>query len=241
MKNIKDAINNIAENTEKFFKDLERGHKCNVPTEASAILYEANLDRILSLTRCLNRWVTTTSLSDGDLVLAYANLGSIVESWLMLFYAIYNLDYKDEILYKNKKEYIKGSRNRGVKILMKVSCKFSKNSTYCRDYVISKIKNPDELTFELLKKFAYNNLFEKGQYNMREFKFMDSFDIKMQNQEIKKIRKWIGDVQTKRNSIHSFMERDVGNSNEFYESIVTLELFVDSILNRMPQFEDYVY
>lgn len=62
------------------------------------------LDRLTELTDALEIWINKgLRMTTGELLLAYVNLGSIVESWLRHFYTAYNNDYKSNpIKSKNK-------------------------------------------------------------------------------------------------------------------------------------------
>jgi len=54
----------------------------------------ARLDWLDDLTECLDIWVNKAYfLTDGELLLAWANLGALVEGWLKLFYCVYYEDY----------------------------------------------------------------------------------------------------------------------------------------------------
>lgn len=56
------------------------------------------------LTDTLEIWITKgVTMTDGELILACTNLGSVVESWLKFFYCVYYDDYcKKPIAYKDK-------------------------------------------------------------------------------------------------------------------------------------------
>jgi len=76
------------------------------PEEAAILMSKSRLDRQASLSKCLRIWDSTIHLSNGDgvLILAWANLGSLIEGTLKLFLAAYYDDYKNDIeAYKNKK------------------------------------------------------------------------------------------------------------------------------------------
>ncbi len=65
------------------------------PENAAALLSRSRLDRLSSLSRCLAIWSTPVSgpESDGRLILAWANLGSLVEGTLKLVLAVFYGDY----------------------------------------------------------------------------------------------------------------------------------------------------
>lgn len=65
------------------------------PQDAAELLSRSRLDRQVSLSESLARWTTGPHpLSDGDLILAWANLGCLVEGTLKLFLAVYYQDYQ---------------------------------------------------------------------------------------------------------------------------------------------------
>ncbi|MBN8930600.1 MAG: hypothetical protein J0G97_01335, partial [Rhizobium pusense] len=67
------------------------------PDDGAALLASARLDWTPSLARSLSRWAEPVKLPDGDLILAWANLGSILESSLRLFLGVYITDYRNSI------------------------------------------------------------------------------------------------------------------------------------------------
>lgn len=73
-----------------FWKDSEGWS----PPSAASKLSAARLDWLEELTECLQIWhEKSLSLTNGELLLAWANLGALVEGWLKLFYCIYYEDY----------------------------------------------------------------------------------------------------------------------------------------------------
>lgn len=63
------------------------------PEEAAELLSRSRLDRQVSLSESLMRWTTGEQLSDGDLILAWTNLGALLEGTLKLFLGVYYRDY----------------------------------------------------------------------------------------------------------------------------------------------------
>jgi len=61
------------------------------PIEAAGLLNRSMLEWQASLASSLCRWVPASS--DGDLILAWANLGALVEGQLKLFLSVYYKDY----------------------------------------------------------------------------------------------------------------------------------------------------
>lgn len=88
-------------NTMLLWKDVY-----GIASNASAKkLYKAMLEWQTELTNTLEIWINKgLTMSEGELILARANLGAVVESWLKLFYCIYYDDYcKNPIkTHKNK-------------------------------------------------------------------------------------------------------------------------------------------
>jgi hypothetical protein len=76
------------------------------PDGAAALMSKSRLDRQVSLSKCLRIWIDdkTQNIGDGALILAWANLGSLIEGTLKLFLAVYYEDYQKDIeAFKNKK------------------------------------------------------------------------------------------------------------------------------------------
>lgn len=61
------------------------------PVEAAGLLSRSKLEWQASLSSSLRRWVSASS--DGDLILAWVNLGALVEGQLKLFLSVYYNDY----------------------------------------------------------------------------------------------------------------------------------------------------
>ncbi|MEK0289282.1 hypothetical protein P5F77_01975 [Caldifermentibacillus hisashii] len=74
------------------------------PDSAADKLLVARLDWMKDLTNCLDIWNDKSIfLTDGELLLAWANLGALVEGWLKLFYCVYYEDYlRNPKLHKGK-------------------------------------------------------------------------------------------------------------------------------------------
>lgn len=74
------------------------------PTEAAIKLDHAMLNWMSELTNTLGIWIDKgLTMTEGELILARANLGSVVESWLKFFYCVHYNDYcMNPITRKNK-------------------------------------------------------------------------------------------------------------------------------------------
>ena len=73
------------------------------PIEAGNLLNRSRLDWQVSLSESLKHWTDSKNLSDGDLILAWANLGSLVEGTMKLFLSVFYDDYKKDIQAIKKK------------------------------------------------------------------------------------------------------------------------------------------
>lgn len=69
------------------------------PLEAAHLLNNARLDWQVSLSLCLQLWSTPSSTEDsaGRLILAWANLGSLVEGSMKLFLSVWYNSYKTDV------------------------------------------------------------------------------------------------------------------------------------------------
>ena len=78
------------------------------PISAAIKLDKAMFSWMKSLTYTLRMWLQQATLGDldmseGELILAYANLGALVESWLKFFLSVYYLDYRQNPCIKRGK------------------------------------------------------------------------------------------------------------------------------------------
>ncbi len=141
------------------------------PLSSATLLFKSRLDWQVSLSESLIHWIHGKNISNGDLILAWANLGALVEGSLKLFLSIFYEDYRNDINCIKKKD---------------------------------KIINPDVLKFEQIRQFL------KKSNLLNEHAF------------------FIEKVQSRRNAIHAYQEKDIGNYNEF---IGGLESYLDLILD----------
>ncbi len=75
------------------------------PSEAATLMSKSRLDRQVSLSKCLNIWISdeTHKHEDGALILAWANLGSLIEGTLKLYLAAYYEDYQQDNIFTDRK------------------------------------------------------------------------------------------------------------------------------------------
>lgn len=65
------------------------------PDEAADLMSKSRLDWQVELSETLNLWVLD-KMNSGQLILAWANLGALIEGTLKLFLAVYYLDYQED-------------------------------------------------------------------------------------------------------------------------------------------------
>lgn len=70
------------------------------PESAAELMSKSRLDWQVSLSRSLRHWIVDPpdSLEEGDLILAWANLGSLIEGSIKLFLAVFYEDYKNDLV-----------------------------------------------------------------------------------------------------------------------------------------------
>jgi len=101
---IVDRIATLADGLARFWNNAGGW----APADAAQMLSSARLDRIASLAHSLRRWVQEDTLSVGDLILAWANLGALMEGALKLFLCVYLADYRaDETTRETRAWHIK--------------------------------------------------------------------------------------------------------------------------------------
>ena len=161
------------------------------PIEAAGLLSQSRLDWQVSLSSSLRLWLgdPLDSLSDGDLILAWTNLGSLIEGTLKLFLSVYYQDFHKDLdnlkaagAYDNKKQ--------GP-------------------------KSPDGLTLEPLKKY----------FKTRKLIGVDGDSL-------------VQLVQERRNAIHAFKDRPIGNGTEFWGAVRGYLSLLRDLNSRMPYPDD---
>lgn len=101
---IDEVINRIVtlnDGLRQFWSDVEGW----ASIEAAQLLSKSRLDLQVSLSICLKIWVTESfqDNKNGSLILAWANLGSLVEGTMKLFLSVFYTGYKSDVeAIKNK-------------------------------------------------------------------------------------------------------------------------------------------
>lgn len=76
------------------------------PVESAELMSKSRLDWQVELSETLDIW-SSDELKNGQLILAWANLGALIEGTLKLFLAVYYIDYKgDAESFKSKGKLI---------------------------------------------------------------------------------------------------------------------------------------
>jgi hypothetical protein len=141
------------------------------PEGTATILSRSKLDWQVSLSEALYVWVKKEeSITSGELILAWANLGSLVEGTIKTLLSVYLADYlSDEAALKKSGAFP------------------SKRSS---------AQNPDILTLDVLRKFCI----EQQLLNVTDLELVEL-------------------VQQRRNAIHAFKERPIGDWVELENSV----------------------
>lgn len=156
------------------------------PTDAADLLAKSRLDRTVSLSHCLRLWFLDSSEEDaeGRLILAWANLGALVEGTMKWILSVFENDYSnDPVTHKGK--------------------------------AIS----PDRLRLEDLRQFFKKKTPLWG----RDGNGWDE---------------WIIYIQKRRNAIHAYRDRDIGDFNEFFGAVRRYMSLIEK-LDRAPWPQDY--
>lgn len=149
------------------------------PIEAANLLNRSRLDWQVSLSSTLKIWTSKSSkdIDDGHLILAWANLGCLVEGTMKLFLSAYYATYKADVVSIEKK---------------------------------LKPNSPDGLQLEPLRIYFRDNIWD------------ETFD------------KWVQKIQSRRNAIHAFKNRDIGTFGEFLLSVREYLMMLRYINYRLP-------
>lgn len=157
------------------------------PIETAGLLSKARLDWQVSLSISLHLWLREPPkvLSDGELILAWTNLGALIEGTLKLFLSIYYKDFRADM--ENLKAA--GALNRKTQ----------------------SVTSPDGLTLEPLRKYV----------KARGLVGPSGDDL-------------IKLAQERRNAIHAFQDRPIGDRAEFWHAVSDYLDMLSDIDNRLP-------
>lgn len=157
------------------------------PVVAAGLLGKSRLDWQVSLSGSLRLWVRdpADALTPAELILAWANLGSLIEGTIKLFLSVYYETFKADIdnlkkviIYHNKKQ---------------------------------EPLSPDGLTLEPLRRYCA----------LREILNEDDLAL-------------VQLVQQRRNAIHAFKDRPIGDDAEFQQSVRGYLQMLRNVIARLP-------
>jgi hypothetical protein len=160
------------------------------PIGAAGLLSKSRLDWQVSLSEALQIWTRKkTPLTPGELILAWTNLGSLVEGTLKMFLSVWYKDYAADVddlksvnVYNHKKD---------------------------------QIHEPDGLTIEPLKRyFKHKKLLSQASLDLVEL------------------------VQQRRNAVHAFKDRKIGDTAEFRGAVRSYLDMVREVNLRLPYPDD---
>ncbi|HTU27696.1 MAG TPA: hypothetical protein VMF30_19955 [Pirellulales bacterium] len=140
------------------------------PIDAAQLLSAARLDWQVELSRMLGTWLQPpdAETANAGLILAWANLGALVEGTMKWFLSVYYNDYERDV---------EALRDR-----------------------LGDIRAPDSLSLEPLREFYKRSIWD------RDSNHWDA---------------WVLHIQQRRNAIHAFRDRDLGDHDEFVGDVST--------------------
>lgn len=229
-------LNKIQEKTGRILKSWER-HSGWAPTSVSQIFFETNLKWTSELTNCLTIWYedfcniklvdfavnqtrgSTNNLNvDGKLILAYVNLGSIVENWLKFFLTIYYQDFTKSASSKFT-SYIASDINR-MSQESKKALKHSLEPYYEFKYNAFINKKTEDFKLHSPLKISFKNLID----------FLEEDNIFNTT-----LIQWLNKIRIKRNIIHSYKDnKGLGDIEDFINDIEVLYILITEIEIRLP-------
>lgn len=169
------------------------------PVAAAGLLSKSRLDWQVSLCATLRLWLRKPSmtLANGELILAWANLGALIEGEIKLLLSVFYENYKADV------QALKAS---GVQALRASGVWHVKKDTTIE---------PDSLTLNVLHRFVVRN------------SLLGLPDLML-----------ISVVQQRRNAIHAFKDRPIGDSKEFELAVRHYLLLKRNVGSRLPYPDD---
>ncbi|WP_051117867.1 hypothetical protein [Vibrio campbellii] len=177
-------IKNIISGNEQLASFWGNSHGW-APDSAADLMSKSRLDWQVSLSKTLHKWTFNEVTYDGELILAWANLGALVEGSLKLLLSVYYEDYSGDL------DNVKNRKGKQV--------------------------DPDALAIEKLKQFFK----KKELLNEEWFLYIDL-------------------VQQRRNAIHAYKDRPIGDHDEFREAVGQYLQLLRTI-NQMLPYPDDMY
>lgn len=159
------------------------------PAHVAGLLGKSRLDWQVSLSGTLRLWVKDTDLTAGELILAWANVGSLLEGSVKLLLSVYYETFEADV--ENLKKANAFNHKKGT------------------------AHSPDGLTLEPLRKYCAAKEIFKSEHLL----LMDT-------------------VQQRRNAIHAFKDRPIGDMEELMESVRGYLGLLREVVRRLPYPDD---
>ena len=161
------------------------------PVEAAELLGKSRLDWQVSLSGSLHLWVRDhpEGLTPAELILAWANLGSLIEGTIKLFLSVYYETFKADV--DNLKKANAYNKRKQEPL------------------------SPDGLSLEPLRQYC------------SEREILDENDLKL-----------VQLVQQRRNAIHAFKDRPIGDEAEVEQAVRSYLQMVRNVIARLPYPDD---
>lgn len=104
------VVREIVRINEKIREEFGSGAYGWAPREAADLLAKSRLDRQVALSRCLRMWLRNPRPEDleGRLILAWVNLGCLVEGSMKFFLSVYMNTYSKNPVQRRQKGKMKG-------------------------------------------------------------------------------------------------------------------------------------
>ena len=119
-------------NTALIWKDVHG----IAPDNAAKKLDIAMLDWQSELTKTLKIWIDKgLNMTVGELILARANLGAVVESWLRFFYCVFYDDYINQPMKNKKGQILEPEKDMRFEDLKKFSTGILWDDVNSKDYI----------------------------------------------------------------------------------------------------------
>lgn len=187
MSSIEETAENIVELTNKKMSAWS-DHEGYAPPEASVKLNKMMSNWIISLTETLRIWAKKgTCMTDGELILACTNIGSLVECMMKFVLCVYVLDYeRNPVLNSN-----------------------------------GKVIQPEKLMLDKLKDYCFKNVWDPSLTTLHAPLYTD-------------MALWVDSIQHKRNAIHAFNKKEIGDAFDFQEDIENYWKFLKMVCDTLP-------
>lgn len=194
------------------------------PVRAAEILGKSRLDRSESLARTLRLWIEPPKdvrERDARLILAWANLGALLEGTLKVFLAIYVETYLQNIVEAQASVTEDGKLQERVFRLLWDESK-------------REAKEPGILELDVLRQFFCRRVWNRCPECKDRNKFQGVRCVAT-TCDRKRKDDWLLEVQQLRNAIHAFTDRPIGTPDEFNKQLRKYHIFATDLFSRLPE------